>query len=63
VGTALTVWDKELIESLAERFATKIPNEELSMAMLQGFLMRHKGCPEKAADVVDEFVASVMKSE
>ncbi|KAJ3108656.1 hypothetical protein HDU97_000512 [Phlyctochytrium planicorne] len=38
------------LTQLAELFAERIPDRELSMAAVQGFLMKHKGHPERAVE-------------
>ena len=47
---------KKKIERLAERFAARIPERELSMASLQGYLMSYKTRPFQAVDDVDHWV-------
>ena len=47
---------KKRIERLAEQFASRIPERELSMASLQGYLMSYKTRPLQAVDDVDRWV-------
>ena len=47
---------KKKIERLAEKFAVRIPERELSMASLQGYLMSYKTRPLQAVDDVDRWV-------
>ena len=47
---------KKKIERLAEQFASRIPERELSMASLQGYLMSYKTRPFQAVDDVDRWV-------
>jgi DNA polymerase III delta prime subunit len=44
------------VDQLARRFAELVPEERLSMASLQGFLLRHKLDPQAAIDNVERFV-------
>jgi chaperone BCS1 len=44
------------LDELARRFAELVPEERLSMASLQGFLLRHKLDPQAAIDNVERFV-------
>jgi chaperone BCS1 len=47
---------KKKIALLAEQFAARIPERELSMASLQGYLMCYKSRPFQAADDVERWV-------
>lgn len=47
---------KKKIERLAEQFAARIPDRELSMASLQGYLMSYKTRPFQAVDDLDRWV-------
>jgi chaperone BCS1 len=47
---------KKKIEQLAEQFAARIPERELSMARLQGYLMSYKTRPFQAVDDLDRWV-------
>jgi mitochondrial chaperone BCS1 len=47
---------KKRIERLAEQFAARIPERELSMASLQGYLMSYKTRPFQAVDDVERWV-------
>ncbi|KAF9257222.1 P-loop containing nucleoside triphosphate hydrolase protein [Marasmius fiardii PR-910] len=42
--------DKETLNRLAMKFADAIPEEEFSVAALQGYLLKNKSQPEEAAD-------------
>lgn len=45
------------VDYLAERFAESIPEEEVSMAALQGHLMCHKRQPKEAVDSAPAWIA------
>ena len=47
---------KKKIERLADQFAARIPERELSMAGLQGYLMSYKTRPFQAVDDVERWV-------
>jgi mitochondrial chaperone BCS1 len=47
---------KKKIEWLAEQFAARIPERELSMASLQGYLMSYKTRPFRAVDDIERWV-------
>jgi chaperone BCS1 len=47
---------KKKIERLAEQFAARIPERELSMASLQGYLMSYKTRPFQAVEDLDRWV-------
>ena len=47
---------KKNIERLAEQFSAQIPDRELSMASLQGYLMSYKTRPLQAVDDVERWV-------
>ena len=47
---------KKKIEHLAEQFASRIPQRELSMASLQGFLMSYKTRPFQAVEDIERWV-------
>jgi chaperone BCS1 len=44
------------ISRLASQFAAKIPDNQFSMAHLQGFLMVHKKHPDQALDLIDDWI-------
>ncbi|KAF5346690.1 hypothetical protein D9756_010360 [Leucocoprinus leucothites] len=48
--------DKKTLNELAKKFADGIPEEEFSVAALQGYLLKNKSKPEMAADGVVEWV-------
>ncbi|KAK0189402.1 BCS1 N terminal-domain-containing protein [Armillaria mellea] len=50
--------DAAKLALLAKRFADAIPEEEFSVAALQGYLLKHKSNPDKAADEAAEWVVS-----
>ncbi|KND00362.1 uncharacterized protein SPPG_04686 [Spizellomyces punctatus DAOM BR117] len=56
----LTLRADELVQ-LAEAFAKKIPDRVLSMAQIQGFLMKYKSNPWDAVKKVDELLNAVQK--
>lgn len=41
---------------LGDQFASKLPEEKLSMAAIQGFLLRHRTDPSLAVELVDELL-------
>ncbi|KAL0578100.1 hypothetical protein V5O48_003879 [Marasmius crinis-equi] len=47
---------KETLNTLARKFAEGIPEEEFSVAALQGYLLKNKSRPEEAADEVGRWV-------
>ncbi|KAK0200712.1 hypothetical protein DFS33DRAFT_1490090 [Desarmillaria ectypa] len=50
--------DAAKLALLAKRFADAIPEEEFSVAALQGYLLKHKSNPDKAADEAAEWVVT-----
>lgn len=48
--------DKKTLNDLAKKFADGIPEEEFSVAALQGYLLKNKSKPEAAANDVEEWV-------
>ncbi|KAF8149354.1 hypothetical protein B0H34DRAFT_802368 [Crassisporium funariophilum] len=50
--------DRRTLAILAKRFADGIPEEEFSVAGLQGYLLKHKALPEAAANGVEAWVKS-----
>jgi chaperone BCS1 len=51
------------ISALANKFADAIPEEEFSVASLQGFLMSYKSCPLNAIEGVREWVANEQRKK
>lgn len=49
-------FDVQLVEELAHKFSTDIPDYKISMASLQGYLMKHKASPTDAAKEVFAWV-------
>ncbi|KAL4803557.1 P-loop containing nucleoside triphosphate hydrolase protein [Aspergillus unguis] len=49
------------LETLAEYFAEKLPEQKLSLAEVQGFLMQHKRKPEEACARVEEWLESMQE--
>ncbi|KAG6917097.1 hypothetical protein DXG01_003917 [Tephrocybe rancida] len=47
---------EEEISELAKRFAAAIPEDELSVASLQGYLLKNKTRPRECVDDVDEWI-------
>ena len=47
---------KDSIESLAQSFASKVPENEFTTAELQGYLLIHRKSPEKAVEGVLRWV-------
>ncbi|KAF8460460.1 P-loop containing nucleoside triphosphate hydrolase protein [Russula ochroleuca] len=54
---------KKKIEQLAEQFAARIPERELSMASLQGYLMSYKTRPFQAVDDVERWVEDTREGQ
>lgn len=50
-------------EALAEKFAQAIPDDEFSIAQLQGFLMGYKKTPELAVERIEEFIQVTRAAE
>ncbi|PFH45533.1 hypothetical protein AMATHDRAFT_51616 [Amanita thiersii Skay4041] len=50
--------DAETLSRLAKQFADGVPDEEFSVAALQGYLLRNKSQPEAAADGIVAWVKS-----
>ncbi|KAF8345503.1 P-loop containing nucleoside triphosphate hydrolase protein [Amanita rubescens] len=50
--------DAATLNKLAKKFADGVPEEEFSVAALQGYLLRNKSQPEASADGVVEWVKS-----
>ncbi|KAK2467355.1 hypothetical protein APHAL10511_000590 [Amanita phalloides] len=55
-STANVVFSEEEITELAKRFADSIPEDELSVASLQGYLLKNKTRPRECVDEVGEWV-------
>ncbi|KAF7356935.1 putative mitochondrial chaperone BCS1-B [Mycena venus] len=53
---AIPVLSETEISELAKRFAAAIPEDELSVAALQGYLLKNKTRPRECVDEVDEWV-------
>lgn len=50
--------DKRTLAILAQRFADGVPEEEFSVAALQGYLLKYKAQPDAAANGVEDWVVS-----
>ncbi|EAU91005.2 mitochondrial chaperone BCS1 [Coprinopsis cinerea okayama7 len=50
--------DKKTLAVLAKKFADGVPEEEFSVAGLQGYLLKHKSNPHLAASNIESWVAS-----
>ncbi|TFK44041.1 hypothetical protein BDQ12DRAFT_594079 [Crucibulum laeve] len=48
--------DKKTLAVLAKRFADGVPEEEFSVAALQGYLLKYKAQPDAAAKGIEEWV-------
>ncbi|KAH9484752.1 putative mitochondrial chaperone BCS1-B [Psilocybe cubensis] len=48
--------DRKTLAALAKKFADGLPEDEFSVAGLQGYLLKHKAQPEAAANGVEEWV-------
>jgi chaperone BCS1 len=53
---AIPLLSEEEISGLAKRFAEAIPEDELSVASLQGYLLKNKTRPSQCVDEVAEWV-------
>ncbi len=53
---AITLLSEEEISELAKRFADAIPENELSVASLQGYLLKNKTRPRQCVDEVAEWI-------
>ena len=54
---------KKKIEQLAEHFSAQIPERELSMASLQGYLMSYKIRPFQAVDDVERWIKDTQEAQ
>ncbi|KAG8701447.1 hypothetical protein FRC11_012164, partial [Ceratobasidium sp. 423] len=54
---------KGLLDKHAEEFASAVPTGKLSVAQLQGYLMRYKGEPEQAAKYVGNWVGEALAEQ
>jgi chaperone BCS1 len=54
---------KKKFEQLAEQFAARIPERELSMASLQGYLMSYKTRPFQAVDDIERWVKDMREGQ
>ncbi len=52
---AAPVLDEEELNTLAKRFAELIPDDEMSVASLQGYLLKNKTRPRECVDEVTEW--------
>ncbi|KAJ7460705.1 P-loop containing nucleoside triphosphate hydrolase protein [Mycena latifolia] len=55
---AIPLLSEAEISELAKRFAAAIPEDELSVAGLQGYLLKNKTRPRECVDEVDEWIIS-----
>ncbi|KAJ7089741.1 P-loop containing nucleoside triphosphate hydrolase protein [Mycena belliarum] len=53
---AIPILSEAEISELAKRFAAAIPEDELSVAALQGYLLKNKTRPRECVDEVDEWI-------
>ncbi|KAG5652734.1 hypothetical protein H0H81_003933 [Sphagnurus paluster] len=53
---AIPLLTEEEISELAKRFAEAIPEDELSVASLQGYLLKNKTRPRECVDEVEEWI-------
>lgn len=53
---AIPLLSEEEISALAKRFAESIPEDELSVASLQGYLLKNKTRPRECVDEVGEWI-------
>jgi len=54
---------RKKIEQLAEQFSSRIPERELLMASLQGYLMSYKSRPFRAVDHVEQWVREMHEAQ
>lgn len=54
---------KQELEELADRFADHIPEGKLSLAAIQGHLVKHKKDPRHAVEIVTQWVEEALKEE
>ncbi|CAE6444944.1 unnamed protein product [Rhizoctonia solani] len=54
---------KSLLDKHAEEFSSSVPTGRLSVAQLQGYLMRHKGQPEQAAKHVGKWIGEELTKD
>lgn len=52
----LRLLDEEELSSLAQKFAEQIPEDEISVAGLQGYLLRNKARPRECVDEVSAWI-------
>ncbi|KAJ3204958.1 mitochondrial chaperone [Entophlyctis luteolus] len=52
--------EDDSLQLLAASFAERVPEKKVSMAAVQGHLMKFKGDPEGALEAVDEFVSGIL---
>ncbi|KIY51107.1 P-loop containing nucleoside triphosphate hydrolase protein [Fistulina hepatica ATCC 64428] len=57
-GTPSVITSKEQLNRLSKQFADSIPDDEFSVASLQGYLLKHKSFPERAASGAAAWVVS-----
>ncbi|KLO10975.1 P-loop containing nucleoside triphosphate hydrolase protein [Schizopora paradoxa] len=53
---AAPVLDEEELNALAKRFSEQIPDDEMSVASLQGYLLKNKTRPRECVDEVAEWI-------
>ncbi|KAI5120959.1 hypothetical protein M0805_001663 [Coniferiporia weirii] len=53
---AVPILEEEEINVLAKRFAEQIPEDEMSVASLQGYLLRNKTRPRECVEEVEEWI-------
>ncbi|CAI6334741.1 unnamed protein product [Periconia digitata] len=58
-----SITDPETLEDLAKRFADQLPEDTLSPAELQGYLLKRKNEPQKALDDVAKWRDEVMEAK
>lgn len=55
--------NKEELEELADQFADYIPEGKLSLAAIQGHLLKHKKDPRRAVEIAPQWVEEALKEE
>ena len=54
--STIPVLEEEELEKLAKEFATNIPEDEVSVAALQGYLLKNKARPRECVKEVAEWI-------
>lgn len=57
------ITDPEKLQSMARRFADRIPADRFSPAEIQGYLLMRKRAPQKALDDLDKWTAEMVEAK